>query len=108
WTTGDRVEFVSDLLSDRIRSLRVGQCGPATCTFQRGSCDPDAPTIPGAEQDSTGLRPPQGETGHVLPSETDSTQCVDEVLDGVENEGGPRSSGCRGDQTGFLGADVGH
>src|SRR5699024_11228731 len=49
---------------------------------------------------------PQSETSHVLPSETDSTQSVDEVLDGVESEVDPRSGCCRDDQTAFLGADV--
>src|SRR5699024_10109665 len=105
-TTGDRVEFVSDLLADRIRPLGVGQCGAATRTILRGPCNAEAPTISGAEQDSAGLRSPQSETGHVLPSETDSTQSVDEVLDRVESEVDPRSGRCRDDQTAFLGADV--
>src|SRR5699024_8133116 len=58
-TTGDRVEFVSALLADRIRPLGVGQCGAATRTILRVPSNAAAPTIAWTAQDSAGPRSPQ-------------------------------------------------
>ena len=103
---GDGVEFGSDLLADRVRALRIGHGGTATCTGQCLLCDSDSPLISGAEHDAGGLRPTQSETGHMLPSETDSTKRVDELLDRVEGEVDPCPGSGRDDQAAFAGADL--